>query len=175
MHPSGEHIGSLPMDFKTADLCDAHGHAVQIVEHAFQDYGGLPRFCGQIETVSAFEDNSRVRECLGKPGDGKVLVVDGGGSLRRAMLGDLLAEQAVRNGWNGVLVHGCVRDAAALRGMRLGVKALGTHPRKTNKRGLGEHNVPVRFAGVTFSPGQYIYADEDGILVSVSPLEMPTG
>ncbi|MBI2431525.1 MAG: ribonuclease E activity regulator RraA [Candidatus Hydrogenedentes bacterium] len=159
-------------EFKTTDLCDAYGVRLQVAELAFRDYGGVPRFCGVIETISAFEDNSRVRECVERPGDGKVLVIDGGGSLRRAMLGDLLAEKAVQNGWNGVLVNGCIRDAAAIGRMPLGVKALGANPRKTEKRGLGDHNVPVRFAGVTFLPGHFLYADEDGIIVSEQPLEL---
>jgi regulator of ribonuclease activity A len=160
------------LDFKTADLCDAFNGQVEVVEGLFWDYGGAMRFCGVVETVSAFEDNSRVRECVEQPGDGKVLVIDGGASMRRAMLGDLLAEKAVANGWNGVLVNGCIRDAAAIAQMNLGVKALGTHPRKTEKRGLGEHNVQVRFGGVTFVPGHYLYADEDGIIVAQRPLEM---
>lgn len=160
------------LDFKTADLCDAFPRLIEVVEGAFWDYGGAPRFCGLIETISAFEDNSRVRECVEQPGDGKVLVIDGGGSMRRAMLGDLLAEKAVSSGWNGVLVNGCIRDAAAIAQMNLGVKALGTHPMKTEKRGLGDHNVAVRFGGVTFVPGHYLYADEDGIILSPGPLEI---
>lgn len=162
------------IDFKTADLCDAYDD-IQVAEAAFYTFGGLPRFCGVVETVKAFEDNSLVRECVSNPGDGKVLVVDGGGSMRCAMLGDILAEKAVRNGWNGILINGCIRDAAAIAEMALGVMALGTHPRKTAKRGLGDHNVPVRFAGVTFVPGHYLYADEDGIIISGDPLEMPLG
>ena len=110
---------------------------------------------------------------MASPGEGKVLVVDGGGSMRRAMLGDNLAAKAVSNGWNGILINGCIRDSAEIGTMDIGVKALGTNPRKTIKRNLGEHNVPVRFAGVTFKPGFYLYSDEDGIIVSEKPLEMP--
>ena len=163
------------MDFKTADLCDHFQEHVQIAEQAFRDYGGRQRFSGPIETVKAFEDNSKVKECLAEPGEGKVLIVDGGGSMRRAMLGDQLAAKAVKHGWAGVLVYGCIRDSAEIGGMELGVKALGTHPCKTEKRGLGRHNLSVRFAGVTFQPGHYIYADEDGILVSPKPLSLPDG
>lgn len=163
------------MDFKTADLCDHFHETVQIAEQSFRDLGGRPKFCGVIETVKAFEDNSKVKECLAEPGEGKVLVVDGGGSMRRAMLGDMIAASAVKNGWSGVLIYGCIRDSADVGGMDLGVKALGTHPCKTEKRGLGRHNVTVRFAGVTFHPGHYLYADEDGILVSPKPLELPEG
>ena len=161
------------MEFKTADLCDHFQEIVEIAEEPFGDFGGRAHFCGVIETVKAFEDNSKVKECLAEPGAGKVLVVDGGGSMRRAMLGDMLAASAVKNGWAGVLVNGCIRDSADIATMDLGVKALGTHPCKTEKRGLGRHNVPVRFAGVTFQPGHYLYADEDGILVSSKPLELP--
>lgn len=163
------------MSFKTADLCDQFPEQVDIAEQPFRDFGGRSRFCGVIETVKAFEDNSKVKECLAEPGEGKVLVVDGGASMRRAMLGDMIAASAVENGWAGVLINGCIRDSADIAAMDLGVKALGTHPCKTEKRGLGRHNVSVRFAGVTFHPGHYIYADEDGILVSATPLELPAG
>lgn len=162
------------MDFKTADLCDRYAEALQIAEEPFVDLGGRLRFCGRIETIKAFEDNSKVRECVAEDGKGKVLVVDGGGSTRRAMLGDMLAAKAVENGWSGVLINGCIRDSAEIGDMDLGVKALGTHPCKTVKRGLGDRNVPVRFAGVDFTPGHYLYADEDGIIVSETELEMPS-
>lgn len=161
------------MILRTADLCDHHSESVQIAEEPFGDFGGYLAFHGEIETVKAFEDNSLVRECVGRPGNGKVLVIDGGGSMRRAMLGDLLAASAVKNGWCGILINGCIRDSAAIGDMDLGVKALGTHPCKTEKRGLGDHNVPVRFAGVTFTPGHYVYADEDGVLVSEVALSIP--
>jgi regulator of ribonuclease activity A len=160
-------------DFKTADLCDHFSDSLQIAEEPFADLGGNIRFGGQIETIKAFEDNSLVRECVGSPGKGKVLVVDGGGSTRRAMLGDMLAAKAVRNGWAGVIINGCIRDSGDIAEMDLGVKALGTCPLKTEKRGLGDHNVPVRFAGVDFIPGHYVYADEDGIVVSEKALELP--
>lgn len=161
------------MEFKTADLCDHFADSLQIVEEAFGDFGGNLSFCGVIETIKAFEDNSKVRECVGEKGAGKVLVVDGGGSTRRAMLGDMLAAKAVENGWAGIVINGCIRDSADIAEMDLGVKALGTNPRKTEKRDLGDRNVPVRFAGVDFIPGHYLYADEDGIIVSKTPLEMP--
>jgi len=163
------------MEFKTADLCDHFADTVQIAEESFGDFGGNLRFSGAIETVKAFEDNSQVRACVGETGAGKVLVVDGGGSMRRAMLGDQLAAKAVENGWAGVVLNGCIRDSADIAEMDLGVKALGTHPRKTDKRDLGDRNVPVRFAGVTFTPGHYLYADEDGIIVSETPLALPGG
>jgi len=159
--------------YKTADLCDHFSDAVQIVEENFADFGGLSAFHGEIATVKAFEDNSLVREAVFGPGDGKVLVVDGGGSMRRAMLGDNLAAKAVENGWAGIVINGCIRDSADIGEMDLGVKALGTHPQKTDKQGLGKANVAVRFSGVTFTPGHYLYADEDGILVSPKALELP--
>ena len=155
---------------KTADLCDDHADRLQIAELSFRDLGGKKRFHGQIETIKAFEDNSLVREAVATPGQGKVLVIDSGGSTRRAMLGDLLAEKAVKSGWEGVIINGCIRDSAAIGEMALGVKALGTCPLKTDKRGLGDKNVPLRFAGVDFVPGHYVYADEDGIVVSETAL-----
>lgn len=155
---------------KTADLCDDHADALRIAELPFRDLGGRRTFHGAIQTIKAFEDNSLVREAVATPGHGKVLVIDSGGSMRRAMLGDLLAKKAVDNGWEGVIIHGCIRDSAAIGEMNLGVKALGTCPMKTEKRGLGDMNVPVRFAGVDFVPGQFVYADEDGIVVSDTPL-----
>jgi regulator of ribonuclease activity A len=149
----------------TADLCDAHADAVQVCDPLFRDYGGVTAFSGTIVTVRCFEDNSRVRETLESDGRGRVLVVDAGGSLRCAMLGDNLAQLALDHGWAGVVMYGCVRDAAVLSTLPLGVKALATHPRKSEKRGEGEVNVPVRFGGVTFVPGQRLYADEDGVIV----------
>lgn len=158
------------MDFKTADLCDAHSDDLQIVEPGFRSFGGHPRFHGEIVTLKLFEDNSLVRETLGLPGHGKVLVVDGGGSKRCALLGDLLATKAVESGWSGILVNGCIRDSAEIVSMPLGVIALATHPLKSVKKGIGEKDLPVRFAGVTFRPGDYLYADEDGVILSSTPL-----
>jgi len=152
--------------YKTADLCDDHADLLHIAELSFRDLGGRQTFHGEIQTIKAFEDNSLVREAVATPGTGKVLVIDSGGSMRRAMLGDLLAKKAVDNGWEGVIINGCIRDSAAIKEMPIGVKALGTCPMKTEKRGLGDANVPVRFAGVDFVPGHYVYADEDGIVVS---------
>lgn len=157
-------------EFKTADLCDNHADTLKIAEIPFRDLGGRKTFHGQIETIKAFEDNSLVRQCVASPGQGKVLVIDSGGSTRRAMLGDLLAAKAVENGWEGVVINGCIRDSGAIAGMNLGVKALGTCPLKTEKRNLGDHNVPLRFAGIDVVPGHYLYADEDGIVVSATAL-----
>lgn len=154
------------MDLRTADLCDQFSEELEICEPVFRDYGGLRAFHGAIATIKCFEDNSRVRELVGEPGAGRVLVIDAGGSLRRAVLGDLLARKAVDNGWSGVVVYGCVRDSAAIGEMPLGVKALGAHPLKTDKRNEGQRDIAVRFAGATFRPGDWVYADEDGVIVA---------
>jgi len=158
------------MSFQTADLCDEYTESLQICEPGFSHFGGRSRFFGQISTIKCFEDNSLVRDAVGEPGEGRVLVVDAGGSLRCAMLGDLLAAKAAANGWSGVLMNGLIRDSVDIAQMDLGVMALGTYPLKSVKRGLGERDVVVRFAGVTFVPGEYLYADEDGIVCSASAL-----
>jgi regulator of ribonuclease activity A len=155
----------------TADLCDAHGERVQVCEPVFHAYGGRRAFDGPISTVRCFEDNSRVREAVNTPGDGRVLVVDGGGSRRRALLGDQLGEAAVRNGWTGIVLNGCIRDSTELGRLDLGIRALGTIPLRSDKRGEGERDVPVRFAGVMFRPGEYIYVDEDGVIVAPAALQ----
>lgn len=153
------------MAFKTTDLSDAHPD-VQVGEPLLRHFGGLTRFAGRIVTLSVFEDNSLVREMLEQPGDGQVLVVDGGGSVRCALLGDLLAALAVRNGWVGVVINGCVRDTAELATTPLGIMALAPHPRRSVKAGVGTRDLTLHFAGLTLSPGAYLYADEDGIIVS---------
>jgi regulator of ribonuclease activity A len=154
------------MTFKTADLCDQFENEFEVCEPLFQDFGGRIQFAGRIATIKCFEDNSLVRTLVAEPGDGRVLVVDAGGSLRRAVLGDLLAQKAVQNGWSGVLVYGCIRDSAEIGKMALGVKALATHPLKTDKRGEGQRGISVRFAGVVFRPDDWLYADEDGVIVA---------
>jgi len=162
------------MTFKTPDLCDEFeselGKTVRVVAPMFQRYGGRASFSGQIVTLKIFEDNSLVREAFASDGRGKVLVIDGGGSLRCALVGDQLAILAVKNGWAGVFVYGCIRDSADINGIDLGVRALNTHPQKTVKKGIGDRDVAVTFGGVTFTPGEWLYADEDGILVSSKPL-----
>ncbi len=158
------------MPFRTADLCDAHESAVRVAEPIFRDYGGEPDFCGPIATVKVYEDNVLVRRALETPGRGRVLVVDGGGSLRYALVGDMLAGLAQANGWAGIVVNGCVRDAAELANIPIGIKALATNPLKSKKGGAGEIDVPVTFAGLTFAPGEYLYADGDGVLVATSEL-----
>jgi len=159
--------------YVTPDLCDAYPDLVQVLEPMFSNFGGRDSFGGQIVTLKCFEDNSLVKEQVELDGKGKVLVVDGGGSLRCALLGDMLAEKAAKNGWEGLVVYGCVRDVDILIQTGVGVQALASHPKKSNKRGVGELNVPVTFAGVTFRPGEYVYADNNGVIVSPSPLKMP--
>lgn len=161
------------MQYVTPDLCDAYPELVQVVDPLFSNFGGRDSFGGQIVTVKCFEDNSRVKELVDQDGSGKVMVVDGGGSLRRALLGDMLAEKAAKNGWAGIIVYGCVRDVDVLAQTDLGIQALASHPMKTDKRGIGDLNIPVTFCGVTFVPGNYVYADNNGIIVSTAALKMP--
>jgi len=158
------------MHFKTADLCDEHSEKIQILSPALISYGGKPKFYGQIVTLKLFEDNSLLRDILSDPGDGRVIVVDGGGSMRCALHGDMLASKAVQNGWSGLIINGCIRDSAEIHKMDIGIRALGTHPLKSVKKGIGEKNLPVNFACVAFRPGNYVYADEDGILVAQDSL-----
>lgn len=153
----------------TPDLCDEFPE-VQVVEPGFNNFGGNKAFGGEIVTVKCFEDNSVVKEQVGQPGNGRVMVVDGGASMRHALLGDMLAEKAASNGWAGLIIYGCVRDVDEIGNTALGVQALGAHPRKSEKRGLGDLNVSVTFHGVTFRPGHYVYADNNGIIVSEKPL-----
>lgn len=159
------------MEFNTADLCDRHPD-LEICEPLLLDFGGLARFAGPISTVQCFEDNSRVREALDEPGDGRVLVVDGGGSRNCALLGDLLGQNAVNGRWTGVIVFGCVRDTAVLRTLDLGVRALAPMPRRSDRRGEGHRDVGVRFCSVTFNPGDWVYVDADGIVVARRRLEL---
>jgi len=158
------------MTFQTADLCDAHEGKIRAVSPMFRSFGGRRAFGGPIATLKIFEDNSLVRTALEQPGEGRILVIDGGGSMRCALVGDQLALLGVKNGWAGVIVYGCIRDSRPIAEMDLGVFALATHPMKTVKRGVGEADVPVSFGGVTFAPGQHVYADEDGVIVSETPL-----
>lgn len=148
------------------ELCDQFEELITVVEPIFTNFGAKERFSGEIVTLKCFEDNSKVRELVGQDGTGKVLVVDGGGSLKRALLGDMLAEKAAANGWEGIVIYGCIRDVNAIATINLGVQALATHPMKTEKRGLGDINQEVNFGGVTFIPGHFIYADNNGVLVA---------
>ncbi|HEX5512948.1 MAG TPA: ribonuclease E activity regulator RraA [Gammaproteobacteria bacterium] len=151
---------------KTTDICDQYSERLRIATPIFSDYGGRKLFEGRVVTVKVFEDNSLVRAALAEAGQGRVLVVDGGGSMRCALLGDQLAELGHGNGWAGVIVYGCIRDSADIAKIDLGVKALQTHPLRSVKKGVGERDVPVTFAGITIRPGDYLYADEDGVVVA---------
>ncbi len=158
------------MSFSTPDLCDDFPELVRVVEPMFINFGGTTTFGGEIITVKCFEDNSLVKENASKPGYGKVMVVDGGGSLRRALLGDLIAKDAVKNGWEGFIIYGCIRDVDIINRLDVGVHALDTVPLKTEKKGIGELNIAVTFGGVTFRPGEYVYADNNGVIVSKEKL-----
>lgn len=157
------------IEFTTADLSDEHP-GVQVGAPVLASYGGIASFGGRIETVSCFEDNSIVREVIESPGEGRVLVVDGGGSLRCALVGDQVAADALENGWAGIVVNGCVRDSAALAELDIAILALDTHPRASSKRGEGRRGETVRFAGIEFIPGSWLYADDDGVVVSAGPI-----
>ncbi len=154
----------------TADLYDEFGEELTVLAPIFSDYGGKSTFEGEIATLKVFEDNTLVRAELEKSGENKVLVIDGGGSLRCALLGDNLAVLAMDNGWSGIIVFGCVRDSAQIIEIGLGVKAIGVNPRKSVKRGEGERDVALRFAEAIIEPGEYLYADRDGIVISKTAL-----
>ena len=154
----------------TTDVCDAHPERVRIAEPVFHNFGGRARFAGRIVTLRVHEDNALVRAALSDPGQGRVLVVDGGGSLRTALLGGNLAALARASGWDGVLVFGCVRDSSEIAATDLGVKALAAIPRKSGKTGAGGRDVTVRFAGVEWKPGDWLCADEDGVILAEDPL-----
>ncbi|HMS64497.1 MAG TPA: ribonuclease E activity regulator RraA [Ignavibacteria bacterium] len=159
------------MDIKTADLCDDNSDAVRVADPVgFRDFGGRKNFSGKIQTVKCFENNPLVRKALEQSGEDKVLVIDGGGSKKCALLGDMLGEIASKNKWNGIIVYGSIRDSAALSKIDIGIKALHTNPRKSNKKIEGEENVTVHFANEDFIPGEFVYCDEDGIILSKNKL-----
>jgi regulator of ribonuclease activity A len=163
------------MTFATADLCDAHedqlaAGTLRVLEPVFRRFGRAPCFGGEAVTLKVFEDNALVRATLEQKGAGRVLVVDGGGSLRCALVGGNLARLAEKNGWAGVLVYGCVRDTLELNECNIGVLALATHPQRGQKRGTGERDVAVRLPGAIVQPGEWVYADIDGVLVASAPL-----
>jgi len=158
-------------DFSTCDLCDLHKNdasgAFRVLPPVFRDFGARRRFAGMVSTVKCFEDNSLVKAALDEPGRQRVLVVDAGGSLRRSLVGGNLAGAAERNGWGGVVVHGCVRDAAELARAEVGIRGLALMPLPTEKRNTGERDVPVQIEGVWVRPGDWLYADDDGMVVMV--------
>jgi len=154
------------------EICDIYPQSVRILEPSLINFGGRDTFYGEIVTIKTFEDNSKVREQVFQDGTGKVLVVDGGGSIRHALLGDMLAQAASDNHWSGIIINGCIRDVNAMAVIDVGVKALGAHPLKTDKRGIGDVDVAICFGGVSFHPGEYVYADNNGVLVSEKPLDL---
>ena len=167
------------MSFKTADLCDQFCGddctEILVVGTCLNSYGGESSFYGEVVTLKLFEDNQLVRDQVNSDGrganrKGKVLVIDAGASMRRAVLGDMLAAKAVENGWSGIVINGCIRDSVDMESMDLGIMALGTHPLKTVKNGVGQTNVTVSFENLTINPGDFIYVDEDGMIVSAKPL-----
>lgn len=155
----------------TADLVDIIGEDVRSCDTQFQNHGGRTDFCGPIVTVRCFQDNGLVKKILNSPGDGAVLVVDGYASVHTALMGDMIAQAGVDNGWAGVVILGAIRDSAAIKEMPFGVKALGTNPRKSAKAGEGERDVTLTFGGVDFVPGHFLYADADGIVVTEAPIK----
>ena len=160
------------MNLSTPDLCDAHPDKVQVVTDLhWRSYGGVHAFAGPMETVKCFEDNSRVKEQLSKPGHGKVLVVDGGGSLRHALIGDQIAANGAGNGWSGIIIYGACRDVDVLPGIDFGVMALGSVPLKSVRRGEGQVGLPVAFGRVVFRPDEWIYADANGIITAPESLD----
>ena len=158
------------MPFKTADLLDDAEGEVQVVAPGLKNFGGRARFHGPMATVVSDNDNSRVREYLWAAGEGRVLVIDNGGSLTCAMLGDMMAAKAIENGWAGIVINGCIRDSVEVGAMELGVKAVATNPRRSDKQDRGEAGVILEFHDAVFRPGEYLYSDEDGMLLSAEPL-----
>ncbi len=154
------------MNFSTADLFDDFEDQLQSCELSFQNFGGIKSFFGQISTIRCHEDNSLIRQTLSESGQGRVLVIDGAGSLRRALVGDLIAELARSNGWSGIVVHGAIRDCVAIGSLQIGLKALGTNPRKSTKTESGFQNLPLQFGNICLTPNHWIYCDSDGIAVS---------
>jgi len=164
-------------DFSTCDLCDAHkasllaqtGSDFRVLPPVFLDFGGRRKFAGTVSTVKCFEDNTLVKAAVDSAGAGRVLVVDGGGSLRRALVGGNLATAAARNGWAGVVVDGCVRDVAELAACDVGIRALAAMPLPTDKRNQGQRDVAVQIQGVWVRPGDRLYADADGMVLLAAP------
>lgn len=154
------------MSFATADLYDERGDDLDSCDLQLRQYGGRRAFSGRIVTVRCHQDNALLKSVLSEPGEGRVLVVDGGGSVHTALMGDVIAGLALANGWSGVIINGAVRDVAALRELDLGIKAIGSNPRTSAKTGAGERDVPVAFGGVTFHPGAELFSDDDGVLVA---------
>jgi len=160
------------MAISVPDICDEYFDQIRVLEPWFTDFGAKQKFSGEIVTVKCFEDNSLVKDLVGTDGRDRVIVVDGGGSMRRALLGDLLAAKAAKNGWQGLLINGCVRDVEILQNIDLGIKALNSHPVKTDKRGEGQLDLAIEFGGVQILPGQFLYADANGVVIADQDLKL---
>lgn len=163
------------MTFATTDLCDDHPQLLEngclaVLPPVFRHFGKVRTFCGRATTLKVFEDNALVRSTLEAPGNGNVLVIDGGASMRRALVGGQLGLLAQNNGWSGIVVNGCVRDSEELDACEVGIRALGVHPQKSGKKGEGERNIRVIISGVPVCPGDWIYADADGVLIAQQKL-----
>ena len=158
------------MTLATADLCDAHPDRVKVCQTPFRSFGQVAAFHGPIRTLSVLDDNALVRQVLERPGQGAVLVINGGGSLKRALVGDNLAKLAIDNGWAGIVVHGVIRDSGVIDSMGIGIKAMGVIPLRADRDAIGEIDIPTAFGGVIFTPGDWLYADEDGVVVSAQRL-----
>lgn len=163
------------MSFATCDICDANedklaAGTLAVLPPVFKSFGKQLKFSGPATTLKVFEDNVLVRSTLETPGNGHVLVVDGGGSLRCALVGGNLGVLAERNGWAGIVVNGCVRDSEELNACNVGIRALATHPQRSIRKGVGDRDLAVSIAGVTVRPGYWIYADADGVLVAAEKL-----
>lgn len=160
------------MELATPDICDTYPDDIKVLDPIFQNYGGRSCFSGQVVTIKCHEDNSLVKQQAATAGEGRVMVVDGGGSLRRALLGDMIAANAVKNGWSGLVIYGCIRDCDEIAELALGVKALNTVPVKTDKRNIGDLNTAITFAGQTINSGEWIYCDNNGIVVTDKELKL---
>ena len=160
------------MEYNTSALCDIYSEQVDVVEPMFSNFGGRASFAGQITTVKCFEDNGLIRETLDQDGIGRVLLIDGGGSLRRALVDAEMAALAEENEWEGIVVYGCVREVDELEEMNIGIQAIASIPAGSPATGTGDTDVPVNFGGVTFLPEDYLYADNTGVILSQEPLDV---
>lgn len=160
------------MEYNTSELCDMYLDVVDVVEPMFSNYGGVSSFGGTISTIKCFEDNGIIADVLAEDGEGRVLLIDGGGSLRRALIDATIAEIGVNSGWEGIIVYGSVRDVDALEELDIGIQAMASIPVGADSHGIGEVDVPVNFGGVSFLPGDHVYADSTGIILSPEPLDI---
>lgn len=160
------------MEYNTSALCDIYLEQVDVVEPMFSNFGGCASFAGQVTTVKCFEDNGLIREILEQDGLGRILLIDGGGSLRRALIDAELASLAEENEWEGIVVYGCVREVDELEDMSIGIQAIASIPVGAVAQGVGEVDIPVNFGGVTFLPEDYLYADNTGVILSQEPLDV---